>query len=157
MDADAYCFMDADMAYSTDYLKVIKEKLEGADIVIGSRSLYSRLSGELAIIRPLMGRSFNWIVRSALGLPFRDTQAGLKGFRREAAECLFRKSNVSGFSFDAEILFLARKCGLWVEEFEVRASGEHEYKKGWRLPSMSLAMFRDLLHIKWRNFKGQYD
>ncbi len=157
IDADAYCFMDADMAYSTDYLKVIKEKLEGADIVIGSRSLYSRLTGELAIIRPLMGRSFNWIVRSALGLPFRDTQAGLKGFRREAAECLFRKSNVSGFSFDAEILFLARKCGLWVEEFEVRASGEHEYKGGWRLPSMSLAMFRDLLHIKWRNFKGQYD
>ena len=91
MDADAYCFMDADMAYSTDYLNVIKEKLEGADIVIGSRSLYSRLSGELAIIRPLMGRSFNWIVRSALGLPFRDTQAGLKGFRREAAECLFKK------------------------------------------------------------------
>ena len=42
-------------------------------------------------------------------------------------------------------------------EFEVRASGEHEYKKGWHLPFMSLAMFRDLLHIKWRNFKGQYD
>ncbi len=157
MDADAYCFMDADMAYSTDYLKVIKEKLETADIAIGSRSLYSRLSGEFAIIRPLMGKSFNWIVRSALGLPFRDTQAGLKGFRGEAAQYLFRKSNVSGFSFDAEILFLARKCGLWVEEFEVRSSAEHEYKNGWRLPSMSLAMFRDLLQIKWKNFKGQYD
>jgi hypothetical protein len=157
MEADAYCFMDADMAYSTDYLKVIREKLEAADIVIGSRSLFARMRGELEIIRALLGTSLNWIVRSALGLPFRDTQAGMKGFRREAAKYLFRKSNVSGFSFDAEILFLARKRGFWVEEFEVRASSEHEYKGGWRLPSMSLAMFRDLLHIIWRNFKGLYD
>jgi len=157
MEADAYCFMDADMAYSTDYLKIIKEKLEAADIVIGSRSLYARLSGELEIIRALLGRSLNWILRSALGLPFRDTQAGLKGFRREAAKYLFKKSNVSGFSFDAEILFLARKRGFWVEEFDVRANSEHEYKGGWRLPSMSLAMFRELLHIMWRNLKGLYD
>jgi len=157
MEADAYCFMDADMAYSTDYLKVIREKLEAADIAIGSRSMYARMSGELEIIRALLGRSLNWIVRSALGLPFRDTQAGLKGFRREAAKYLFKKSNVSGFSFDAEILFLARKRGYWVEEFEVRARREHEYKGGWHLPSMSLAMFRDLLHIIWRNFKGLYD
>ncbi len=157
MEADAYCFMDADMAYSTDYLKIIKEKLEAADIVIGSRRLYTRLSGDVEIIRALLGRSLNWIIRSALGLPFRDTQAGLKGFRREAAKYLFTKSNVSGFSFDAEILFLARKRGFWVEEFDVRASIEHEYKRGWRLPSMSLAMFRELLHIIWRNFKGLYD
>jgi uncharacterized protein YjhX (UPF0386 family) len=109
------------------------------------------------IIRALLGRSLNWVIRSALGLPFRDTQAGLKGFRREAAKYLFMKSNVSGFSFDAEILFLARKRGFWVEEFDVRASIEHEYKRGWRLPSMSLAMFRELIHIIWRNFKGLYD
>ncbi len=157
MEADAYCFMDADMAYSTDYLKVIKEKLEAADIVIGSRTLCARLLGYMETMRALLGTSFNWMVTSALGLPFRDTQAGLKGFRREAIKYLLQKSNVSGFSFDAEILFLARKCGFWIDEFEVYASGEHEYKKGWRLLSMSLAMFGDLLHIKWRNFKGLYD
>ncbi len=157
MDADAYCFMDADMAYSTDYLKVMKEKLETADMVIGSRSLYARLSGKVETMRAFLGTSFNWMVTSALNLPFRDTQAGLKGFRREAAKHLFKKSNVSGFSFDAEILFLARKSGFWIDEFEVYASREHEYKNGWRVLGMSLTMLRDLLHIKWRNFKGMYD
>ena len=157
MEADAYCFMDADMAYSTDYLKIIKEKLEAADIVIGSRSLYARLSGQVETMRAVLGTSFNWMVTSALDLPFRDTQAGLKGFRREAVRYLFGKSNVSGFSFDTEILFLARKCGFWVDEFEVYASGEHEYKKGWRVLAMSFTMLKDLLHIKWRNFKGLYD
>ncbi len=157
MEADAYCFMDADMAYSTDYLKVMKEKLEAADIVIGSRSLYARLSGQVETMRAVLGTSFNWMVTSALDLPFRDTQAGLKGFRRDAVKYLFRKSNVSGFSFDTEILFLARKSGFWIDEFEVYASGEHEYKKGWRVLAMSFTMLRDLLHIKWRNFKGLYD
>jgi hypothetical protein len=157
MEADAYCFMDADMAYSTDYLKIMKERLESADIVIGSRGLCARLSGQLAAMRALMGTSFNWMVTSALDLPFRDTQAGLKGFRREAVKYLFRKSNVSGFSFDTEVLFLARRCGFWIDEFEACAGGEHEYKNGWRLLFMSLTMLRDLLHIKWRHFKGMYD
>ena len=152
-EADAYCLLDADMAYSTDYLKVMKEKLKTADIVIGSR----RSCARPPLMRTLLGQSFNWIVRSALDLPYRDTQAGLKGFRREAAKCLFEKSSVSGFSFDAEILFLARKCGLRVDEFEACASGGHEYKNGWRLVSWSLAMFRDLLHIQWKDFKGLYD
>jgi glycosyltransferase involved in cell wall biosynthesis len=157
MDADAYCFMDADMAYSTDYLRIIKEKLETADIVIGSRTLCARLSGQIETMRAFLGTSFNWMVTSALDLPFRDTQAGLKGFRREAVKYLLKKSNVSGFSFDAEILFLARRCGYWIDEFEVSASGEHAYKNGWRMISMSLNMLRDLLHIKWRHFKGIYD
>jgi hypothetical protein len=157
MEADAYCYMDADMAYSTDYLKVIKEKLQTADIVIGSRGLYARLSGEAETMRAVLGTSFNWMVTSILNLPFRDTQAGLKGFRRDAVKHLLSKSNVSGFSFDAEILFLARKCGYWIDEFEAYSSGEHEYKNGWRVMAMSLTMLRDLLHIKWRNFKGQYD
>jgi hypothetical protein len=157
MEADAYCYMDADMAYSTDYLKVIREKLRTADIAIASRSLGARISKEAETMRAVLGTSFNWLVTSLLNLPFRDTQAGLKGFRREAVKRLFGRSNVSGFSFDAEVLFLARKCGYWVEEFDAYASGGHEYTNGWRVLSMSLTMVRDLLHIKWRNFKGQYD
>jgi hypothetical protein len=149
--------MDADMAYSTDYLKVIREKLRTADIAIASRSLGARISKEAETMRAVLGTSFNWLVTSLLNLPFRDTQAGLKGFRREAVKRLFGRSNVSGFSFDAEVLFLARKCGYWVEEFDAYASGGHEYTNGWRVLSMSLTMVRDLLHIKWRNFKGQYD
>jgi hypothetical protein len=157
MEADAYCYMDADMAYSTDYLKLMRERLQTADIVIGSRSLHARISKEAQTMRAVLGTSFNWMVTSLLNLPFRDTQAGLKGFRSEAARRLLSRSNVRGFSFDAEILFLARKCGYWIEEFEAYASGEHEYKNGWRVLSMSFTMLRDLLHIKWRNFKGQYD
>ena len=157
MEADAYCYMDADMAYSTDYLNVIKQKLESADIVIGSRTLHARIVKEAHTMRAVLGMSFNWIVTSLLNLPFRDTQAGLKGFRREAARRLFGRSGLSGFSFDAEVLFVARKCGYWVEEFEAYAGGGHEYSKGRRVLSMSLAMLRDLVHIKWRNFKGQYE
>ena len=157
IDADAYCFMDADMAYSTDYLHHIEETLKTSDIVIASRSFSTRLSGEAGGIRILLGTSFNHLTRIVLDLPHRDTQAGLKGFRRDAVKLLFPKSKVSRFSFDAEILFLARKCGLRVDEFHVTEHKEHSYTTGKKILIMSLSMLRELILIRWRNLIGRYN
>ena len=55
-----------------------------------------------------------------LGLPFGDTQSGLKGFRRAAAEAIFSRAQVDGFAFDVEALWLARRLGLEVAEVNVQ-------------------------------------
>ena len=47
--------------------------------MIGSRVLAEGHGGGLA--RQFYGSGFNLLVRMALGLPYRDTQAGLKGLR----------------------------------------------------------------------------
>ena len=157
MDADAYCFMDADMAYSHDYLNLIEEKLKTSDVVIASRSFLTRLSGEAGAMRIFLSTLFNHLTRLVLDLPFHDTQAGLKGFRRDAVKFIFHKSKVNRFSFDAELLFLARKYGLRVDEFHVSEEKEHSYKTGKKLLIMSLSMFRELILIRWRNLIGRYN
>ena len=50
-----------------------------------------------------------------LGLPFGDTQCGLKGFRRYAALEVFGRARLDGFAFDAEVRS-ARRLGLVVSE-----------------------------------------
>ena len=73
------------------------------------------------VARRTASRVFNLAIRGALGLPFGDTQSGLKGFRRPAAQQIFRQARVDGFAFDVEVLWLARQLRLEVAEVGVQA------------------------------------
>ena len=48
-----------------------------------------------------------------------DTQAGLKGFRADVAERLFRGWLPAGFSFDLALLFRTRRLGLRIEQVPI--------------------------------------
>jgi hypothetical protein len=157
VDADALCFIDSDMAYPLEQLKLIEDALQRNDVVIGSRSVNST-RGNSSLRRKIMGESFNRLARLILNLPFRDTQAGLKGFRREAARAILQKTTIRGFGFDVELLFIAKKAGFRLTEIAAAESDQHSYKKGkLKLMKDSLIMFCNLLLIRWKNFRGQYD
>ena len=157
VEADALCILDADLAYSLDHLPLIEEALGSSDVAIGSRRLTpSRLRPSLR--RHIMGEAFNRLVRLILGLPYRDTQAGIKGFRLQAARRLFGKSGIEGFGCDAEILFLAKKYGMRVTEIPAHVSDDHFYKKGkLKLIRDSAIMFSELLLIRLKDLSGRYD
>lgn len=158
VEADALCFIDSDMAYSLDHLKLIEEGLRRSDVVIGSRRLPSSATMRPSLRRYILGQCFNWLVRHALGLPYQDTQAGIKGFRFDAARRILEKSGISDFCFDVELLFIARKLGYEITEIPVTVSRRHDYKKGkLKLLRDSLSMFYDLLLILCKNYSGKYD
>jgi dolichyl-phosphate beta-glucosyltransferase len=110
-------FTDADGSYSPSDLDRIVTALAQAPVAIGTRA--GNASGPVA--RRAASRVFNLAIRGALGLPFADTQSGLKGFRRAAARQIFRQARVDGFAFDVEVLWLARQLGLEVAEVGVQA------------------------------------
>ena len=110
-------FTDADGSYSPGDLDRIVAALDQAPVAIGSR--VGDPSGPVA--RRVASRVFNLAIRGALGLPFGDTQSGLKGFRRPAAQQIFSRARVDGFAFDVEVLWLARQLGLEVTEVQVQA------------------------------------
>jgi hypothetical protein len=93
--------------------------------------------------------------RGRLGGPYRDTQCGLKGFRRQAARELFGRARLDGFAFDVEILFLARRFGLAVAEVPVRA----EVRDGSKVQLVvdALGMLRDVLRVRRWAESGSYD
>ncbi|GAP99529.1 glycosyltransferase [Leptolyngbya sp. NIES-2104] len=153
---DYVCYVDSDLAYSLDHLELLIVELQQFDIVIGCR----RRVGEkrLSFSRRIAGRVFNLLSRGLLDLPYRDMQAGLKGFRRHSAKALFLKQTMNGFSFDVELIYIARKFGYSITEIPAIVSNEHQRKRSQvNLLSDSLAMLFDLLTIRFNDRRGKYD
>lgn len=126
---DLLLFTDGDLAYDLHHLDRLVDALDSADIAIGSRALVDERQQNIRLIRRAMGGGFNRLVRLLTGVSNRDTQAGLKGFRRTPAHALFRRQRVTNFAFDAELLFLANRLGLTVTEIPAEVSARHSYKQ----------------------------
>ncbi len=127
----------------------------GADIVIGSRALAaSRIERRQAWYREHMGRVFNLFLRG-LGLTrFRDTQCGFKGYTARAAEACFSRQTLDGFSFDAELLYIAAMHGLRVDEVPIRWLNSPKSRVN---PlTDSTRMFLDLLRVRANAAAGRY-
>ncbi len=116
-------FSDADLSTSiseTPKLLAAIEK-EGCDLVFGSRALDRSLIGvHQPWRREQGGRVFNLLVRLATGLPFADTQCGFKAFRMSTCRPIIEAAVIDGFSFDVELICVARWAGLRLKEIPVR-------------------------------------
>ena len=114
-------FSDADLSTPLHEIEKLEAALEaGAGVAIASRALPdSNLEIRQAWYRERMGKTFNAIVRRVTGLPIRDTQCGFKLFRGEDARALATRMREDGFSFDVELLLLAKRRGLTVREVPV--------------------------------------
>jgi glycosyltransferase involved in cell wall biosynthesis len=145
-------FTDADGSYGPGEVARVAAALADAPVAIGSRPA-GWATGPPA--RWLASRLFNRAIRALLGLPFGDTQCGLKGFRRQAALEVFGRARLDGFAFDAEILFLARRLGLAVTEVPVRAEERDGSKV--QLAVDALAMLGDVLRVRRWAVNGGYD
>jgi dolichyl-phosphate beta-glucosyltransferase len=145
-------FTDADGSYGPGEVARVTAALADAPVAIGSRPA-GWATGRP--VRRLASRLFNRAIQALLGLPFRDTQCGLKGFRRHAALELFGRARLDGFAFDAEILFLARRLGLAVTEVPVRA----EVRDGSKVQLVvdALDMLGDVLRVRRWAVSGGYD
>jgi dolichyl-phosphate beta-glucosyltransferase len=99
-------FMDADLATPLEHLDELYAKLKGgAQVAIAVRDLFSIHKG---ILRKLMSKGGN-IFAQVLILPgIKDTQCGFKGFEAEAAKEIFARQIMLGWSFDMEVLKIAR-------------------------------------------------
>lgn len=115
-------FMDADLATPPEETaKVMKHLEDGAPVVIGSRPLKeSKLEKRQPIHREFFGRVSNLIVQAVGVRGIKDTQCGFKLFTREAAHKIFARSKMRGFSFDMEVLMIARDLGYRIDEVPIR-------------------------------------
>ena len=99
--------------------KLARPLAEGAELVIGSRSLEPDLV-ERSAYRDAMSRSYNRLVRALTGLPYRDTQCGFKLVRTGVGRELVRHQLIERYAFDVEALLRARAAGVRVAEVPVR-------------------------------------
>lgn len=160
---DNVVFTDADLTYPIENVAHLVTALDaGADVVIGSRmhpdSRYVVAPSFFGYLfsRHLAGRVFNLLVRTLVVGGVLDSQAGLKGFRREVARSLAPRIRLGRFSFDVELLFIARRLGLRIVDCPVRFIYRKEPSTVHFLRD-SLAMVRDIARVRWRGWRGVYD
>ena len=143
-------FTDADLStpiYEIEKVIAVIEK-GGFDVVVGSRALEGRALVKIhqPWYREMMGRIFNVLVQIFVLRGIKDTQCGFKGFRGEVAEKIFSQQRVMGFSFDVDILFIAKKLGYKVKEVAVEWYNDERTTVG--ALSDSARMFFELLRIR---------
>jgi dolichyl-phosphate beta-glucosyltransferase len=148
-------FSDADLSTPIEELEKLYAAVnESVPIAIGSRALDRSLIGvHQPVFRERAGQVFNFVMRFALGLDIHDTQCGFKLFRRDTAREIFSRQKLERFSFDAEILFIARKLGVRAAEVPVRWNNVEGTKVGMWSGAQS---FLDLWTIRSNAARGNY-
>jgi len=128
----------------------------GADIAIGSRWLdRSRQVHRQPLYRQFFGRCFNLVTRTIMGLSFHDTQCGFKAFTRASAQTVFQLQTIEGWGFDPEILFIATKRNLRIEEVPV--TWGHDERTRISYLRDGFHMLREMAIIRWNALMGRYD
>ena len=147
-------FTDADNSTPIEELDKLLAKAQGENVAvaIGSRALKdSQLEVRQPFYREMMGRFFNLMVRTLAVGGISDTQCGFKLFRADAAEYVFSRQQLDGFSFDVELLVLARRGGFAIAEVPVRWVNSPASRVS---PIRDSArMFMDLVRIRFRRDK----
>lgn len=119
---DIVLFSDADLSTPIEeFDNIIPAIAKGeADVSIGSRALdRSKVQVHQPWYRELMGRCFNVIVQILVFRGITDTQCGFKAFSRKAILAVVDDATIDGFSFDVELLFLAKRAGMRIQQTPV--------------------------------------
>ncbi len=155
--AGQYRFIcDADLSMPIEQInRFLPPQLDGVDIAIASRESPGAVRYNEPEYRHLTGRAFNALVRW-LALPgLQDTQCGFKCFRAAVAEEVFPLQTIVGWTFDVEVLYIARRRGYQIREIPIDWYFNPESKV--RVLRDSWRMFRDLLTIRANGRRGAYD
>jgi len=148
-------FTDADNSTSIDHFNnMLPYFKEGYDVVICSRTAKSsKLEPAEPFYRQIFGKGINLLVQALLLPGMWDTQCGFKAFTAEAAEKIFQAARIPGWSFDVEILSLAKRVGCKIKEIPVHWVNESHSRVKF---SSGLQFLRDLVKIRWWLWTNKY-
>ena len=139
-------FADADNMVPAAETEKLVQALDRADLAIANRfGPAPQSTGGQSLARRLTSRALRAWVRLYLGLPYHDTQCGAKAFRASAWHGISPHVRERGWAFDLDVLTLAAKLGLTVEEVPVewRHVAEGSKVQPWKAgPELLLATLR---------------
>jgi glycosyltransferase involved in cell wall biosynthesis len=142
-------FLDADLDLPPEQilLFVALQRVHGADVVVGSK-----MHPDSQVSYPLKRRLYSWVyyrlVKLLFGLPVRDTQTGLKLFRRGVLLRALEDTRLPGFAFDLELLVRLVRQGARMVEAPVLVY--HKVRFGGITWKTALGILRDTAATWWR-------
>ncbi len=150
-------FTNADNDVSIDQIDKFLSYLKPQgdfDVTIASIGVKGSKITQSVFRRRVIGAVFNWIVQVLLLWGIHDTQRGFKCLTAEATKKVFSKQTIEGWTFDVEILLIARKLGLKIKEVPIIWKNDPETKVSRKA---IFTMSKDLLKLKMDLWKGKYN
>ena len=152
----AILFMDAD--HSTriqEWEHFAPWVRDGYEVIIGSRRMAgAQVKVHQPPLREAMGKVFTWVTNTMLTTQVTDITCGFKCFQAEAAHRIFGLQRMTGWGFDAEILFIARRMGYRLKEVPVVWADDAATKV--RLTTDALRSLKELFQIRLGAWLGWY-
>lgn len=135
-----YRFMcDADLSMPVEEIvKFIPPTLQNFDIAIASREAKGAVRYNEPSYRHWGGRGINFLIQTLILPGLNDTQCGFKCFRAQVAEDIFQRQTLYGWSFDIELLYIARRRRYRIVEIPI-----HWY----HFSDSKVSALRDAVHM----------
>lgn len=113
--------MDCDFSHNPeDLIRLRQACLNGGDVAIGSRYVKGGKIENWPLSRVMMSYFASIYVRMILWVPFKDTTAGFKCYRRKVLETIkFENIRFIGYAFQIEMKYKAYKIGFKVVEVPI--------------------------------------
>ncbi len=147
---------DADLSMPIDEaLKFLPPLANDFDLAIASREAPGAIRYNEPSYRHWGGRAINLAIRMLILPGLNDTQCGFKCFRADVTESLFRQQTLTGWSFDIEILYLARRKNLRIKEIPIQWYFDADSKVS--AVRDALRMLGDIFRIHINTWRGRYD
>lgn len=109
---DIVAFLDSGSDINPNGISMLLEHFEwyNADVIVGSK-LHPVSKVKYPLVRRILSWGYRTIVRVLFGLSIRDTQVGIKFYRRKVLENVLPRLLVKTYAFDIEILAIAHDLG----------------------------------------------
>jgi len=151
-----YRFMcDADISMPVEEIaKFIPPALNNFDIVIASREAKGAVRYNEPPYRHLGGRAINFLIQLFILPGLNDTQCGFKCFSAKVTEDIFHLQTLHGWSFDIELLYIARRHKYTVQEIPIHWVHHPETKVS--AVRDAIRMIQDIFRIHANARRGMY-
>lgn len=157
---DIIGFIDAGLDLDPEEISIMLGIMQwnNADIVIGSK-LHPDSKVNYPTNRKILSWGYRMIVKTLFRLNVKDTQVGLKFFRKNVAKDVFPRIIVKNFAFDIEVLAVAVKLGyskIYETPIKLRfRQGSITNSNFWKI---AFSMFVETLAVFYRmNIIRYYD
>ena len=112
--------LDADLSHDPAVIPTLLEKLQSADVVIGSRYVPGGGTVNWGDDRKLLSRVAGALVRLASGMKVADPTGGFRAYRASILHAAkFRHARQEGYAFLSEMLFRCVRAGAEIAEVPI--------------------------------------
>ncbi|MCU0705382.1 MAG: polyprenol monophosphomannose synthase [Fimbriiglobus sp.] len=146
--------LDADFSHPPRYLPGLLAGMASHDVMIGSRYVAGGGTEGWPLVRKLISKSVNALVRFLFRMPVKDASGAFRCYRVENLKQAKLEETISrGYSFQQEVLFRVYRTGARLGElpiiFENRRHGSSKVNTKEAVRSMAT-----ILYLGVRNFLG---